>query len=325
MSSGDETRVMEVPAELRHLMMGPTPSPDAETPCVGVPSVGDTHFGETQVAFRAHGATAGSGLENSASDGMNSRAQAETTAGEKTSLQSSPLKLLRAPRGRRVSKPVALGIGLGVGIGAALFTGLLQSRPERARQDVVPSVTVETLVRTEDGAGIPEVPVRVGNQVSLTDESGRAPFLPLSLDGPLTVTAECPSGYAGGRLAREIPKAVASSSEVWTFHLVCRPEFADVSLSIETEGCGEMRIWMDGTPFGTTSGGTLKLSRRIHAAEVVEVKAEPLRGACEFESVRHVSLSPEASTSAILFKGKRPRSSSRGRKTTSLPVRPYRL
>jgi hypothetical protein len=340
MSSDDETRVMPVPPELRLLMLGATPSPDAETPCVGVPSVGDTHFGETQVALSGPGATGDVRRVSPAPGALGAISAREPRALEMKSTGAQPLKRTRPVGALRVPKAVALAIGLLVGIGGALVIGLLQNRAtqvenatgsngtassQKAPSAAVPRVTVETIVQTEDGAGVAEVPVRVRNQVVLTDEAGRAPFAPLALDGPLTVTAECPKGYEAGRLAREIPRAVASSSSVWTFQLVCRPEFSDVSLLIETEGCGEMRIWIDGTDFGTTSEGKLQVNRRIHGPQVVEVKAQSESGSCEFESVQHAALAADKRSSTVVFKGKAPRRLSRGRKTPSPPLRPYRL
>lgn len=312
MSSEDETRVMAIPAEVRSLMMGPTPNPEAETPCIGVPSVGDTHVGETQLALER---LQPSGRSPSKSTVVPSRGRSGSSAASSFGGWIS-----------RVPRSVALGIGASVGVGAALLIGLLTDREVVARSAPVISARVEALVQTEEGTGVPDVAVRVGNQVVLTDDAGRAPFPPVLLDGPLTVNAECPAGYAGGDLFREIPKAVAASSKAWSFRLVCRPEFSEVSLLVETRGCGEMRVWVDGALSGTTTEGSLTVKRLTQTAEVVEVRAEPTSGQCEFDKVRHVTLSTREAVSRARFDGTMVRPLVRKRtKTPETPLRPYRL
>lgn len=327
MNSEDETRVMPISDEVRSLMMGRTPNPDAETPCVGIPSVGDTHFGETQVAHNK----VDTGVKIQPIGTVNVQPRVPFLSSSSPSSSGDFLSSLSAALFSRtwvssVPRPVALGIGASLGIGGALLIGLLQNGDGAPRSAPVESAQVEALVQTDDGTGVPEVPVRVRNQVVLTDEAGRAPFPPILLDGPLSVKAECPSGYAGGRLVREIPKAVAAASKSWSFRLVCRPEFSEVSMVVETKGCGEMRIWVDGTLSGTTTSGSLTLSRRVQSAEVVEVRAEPTSGKCDFEKVHHATLSAAEKTSRVLFEGKSLRAPARRRvKAPAAPVRPYRL
>jgi hypothetical protein len=213
-----------------------------------------------------------------------------------------------------------------VGISAALSFGLLQQEDVQREALAVPTTQIEVVVETEEGTGVPNLPVRVRNQAVLTDDNGRAPFPPVLIDAPLRVEAACPSGCTGGQLAREIPRAVATASKSWSFRLVCRPEFSDVSFVIETEGCGEMKVWVDGVESGTTSEGRLTLSRRIQKAEVLEVRTEPTDGRCEFDNVRHLSLSPNVAQSQVFFQGKSPRPVVRGRqKSPVAPARPYRL
>lgn len=317
---------MVISDEVRSLMMGRAPNPDAETPCVGVPSVGDTHFGETQLAIRK--------VDRAVSDQSVSTVNVPqrapfTAAFSPSSLAAfswSSLALFSRAWVSKVPRPIALGIGAGVGVGAALLIGLFQGAGGAPRSAPVKSAHVEVLVQTDDGKGVADVPVRVRNQVVLTDETGRAPFPPILLDGPLSVKAECPSRYTGERLVREIPKAVAAASKSWSFRLVCRPEFSDVSMVIETKGCGEMRIWVDGVLSGTTTSGNLTLSRGVQSAEVVEVSAEPTSGRCEFERVRHVTLSTAEKTSRVLFEGTPSRPPAARRvKARAAPVRPYRL
>lgn len=305
---------MPIPEDIRGLMMGSTPNPDAETPCVGVPSVGDTHFGETQVAIESVGEL----VAKKASDRGNAAPR------KMDGLSLLPLSAMAWVS--RVPRSMALGIGASLGIGAALLLGLLQSQDVEARSAPVINTRVEAFVQTEDGTGVVDVPVRVQNQVVLTDDSGRAPFPPLLLDGPLSVQAECPSGYTGGRLAREIPGAVAAASTSWSFRLVCRPEFSEVSMLVETQGCGEMKVWVDGALSGTTQEGNLTLSRRIQTAEVVEVRAEPTTGRCEFDNVRHVTLSVGETVSRVQFEGTSVRPTVHRRpKKPRVPSRPYRL
>lgn len=311
MTADDETRVMEVPPESRRFMRESPPPAEAETPCVGVASVGDTHFGETQAVI----------LRESTfhSDG---RRKLEDAAQQST----------KVARGRRRSsmtlpRPIALALGALVGVGMALFLVSGRGSGKMGAGDTTSLRTEVTVaVRTSEGKGLGDVPVRVENQVAMTEHSGEARFSEVELGEELNVEARCPDGYSGRDLIREIPSAVANGNDSWEFVLICQPDFVDVVLLVETGSCGEMNIWVDGVDSGKTQHGKLRLTRRLQQDEVVEVRATGT-GRCEVDEVRHVALSTQKPEAHVFFEAApvRPIWRRAKKKDTVAPSRPYRL
>ncbi len=312
MSADDETRLMEVRRESMRLSSGRLDDVrDAETPCVGVASVGDTHFGETQSVVLPAGAGDVEAFRNP------NRLTSDTTSTTR----------VRRVRAKPIPRPLAIALGLLFGVGMAVLLALGRSTAEPGAPAPSMHAAVVVAARTSDHEGLVEVPVQVQNHVVMTDEVGEARFPEVDLRGGLSVRARCPDGYAGRDLVREIPASVSRETARWEFQLVCQPDFVDVAVLVETTGCGEVQIWMDGVESGTTQEGRLLLVRRIHQDEVVEVRAKAMKTPCEMESVRHVSLSTRQSQANVEFVGAPIRvGAPRSRRAISpASSRPYRL
>jgi hypothetical protein len=294
----------------------------AETPCVGIASMGNTHFGDT-----CFGPPPGPTQPKQREERSSTRPSVH--ARHARNVTASAVRLLE------VSRSLSLFLGLCVGVGAALLI-LLVGRAEKTAQPAARAATrapVSLRVSVKESgaaddqgaAGIASVAVRAGNQVVVTEEDGVAEFSNLPRDDSLVVEASCPEGYVGGRLLRTFTPTVLSSSPSWSLELGCEPEYVQVEIIVKATGCGDMNVFIDGVSVGTTQNGELRTSSRTFGEAAITLRVEPVSGACQMTQTRPVALIRSEPVVEVNFEGARPPTRRIQRNIPNAAPRPYRL
>lgn len=324
--SSDETRIMVALPHLLGDVSEGVSDTHARTPCVGVPSMGHTHYGE---ALQTR--VPPSVVVDDASHQPDTRARSRsvrpalvpqsTTAVRLPSIWGSWAALL--PGRRRVARPLALALGLCIGVGAALLVSWPRAGGKSRTMSQQPAREIVVRASTPGGRPLKGVVVRAAGRRLPTDEAGRAKLL-AAVPGPVSVQASCPTGHAGERLERTLSPAVFASSKSWSFELSCEPEVFRATIEVTTRGCGEMRVLVDGVDAGTTTQGRLVLLRRYRQSSALSVYAEPLSGPCDLAPIV-ASVSRADPHVSVELVGQRPRRRTRPLHEPSAPRLPYRL
>lgn len=164
-----------------------------------------------------------------------------------------------------------------------------------------------------------------------SDEQGRSEVRVQAGEGDITLQASCPEGYVGEPMKRRLPRAllaqIGKTDSAWVLDLVCQLEQPEMTLSVLSEDCGELRLELEGQKLGSTREGAFQEILPRPQGETAELRLMPEDASCQLADDSFLlSLGSAEHEFFVHALGKKKRRVLR-RRSREAPVkkRPYRL